>query len=181
MDITQKRFEAQLNPILDTAYRVAYNMSGNQEDASDVVQKSALRAHRSFHTFQEGTNFRAWFLRIVTNYFLEWRRKRVREPLLDDDQDYVISNIPQPDSASSATGVLGQMEVDQVQDAIRGLPDEYRTAASLYFMDDMSYQQIARTLSCPVGTVRSRLHRGRKLLKHSLRSLALNQGIISAA
>ncbi|MBT5875734.1 MAG: sigma-70 family RNA polymerase sigma factor [Candidatus Latescibacteria bacterium] len=179
MEIARKRFENQLTPILDTAFRVALNMSGNRDDASDVVQESALRAFRSFHTFQEGTNFRAWFLRIVTNYFLEWRRKRVREPLLEDDQDFVINSIPQKEP--SGTGVMGQMEVDQVQDAIRSLPDEYRMAASLYFMEDMSYQQISQMLSCPVGTVRSRLHRGRRLLKRALRSLALNQGIISAA
>lgn len=179
MEIARKRFENELTPVLDTAFRVALNMSGNRDDASDVVQESALRAFRSFHTFQEGTNFRAWFLRIVTNYFLEWRRKRVREPLLDDDQDFVINSIPQKES--TGTDAMGQMEVEQVQDAIQRLPDEYRMAASLYFMEDLSYQQISQMLSCPVGTVRSRLHRGRRLLKRSLRSLALNQGIISAA
>ena len=85
VDIVQKRFEAHLEPILGTAYRMALNMAGNQDDAADIVQESALRAFRFFHTFREGTDFRAWFFRIVINLFLKWTRKRQREPLIADE------------------------------------------------------------------------------------------------
>jgi RNA polymerase sigma factor (sigma-70 family) len=90
--MAQKRFEMHLNPNLDGSYRIALNLAGNTEDASDLVQESALRAFRSFHTFQEGTNFRAWFYRIITNLFLEWSRKRQREHISNEDVDVYLNN-----------------------------------------------------------------------------------------
>lgn len=183
--MAQRRFETQLEPIIGTAYRIALNMSGNQDDAADIVQESALRAFRSFHTFQDGTNFKAWFFRIVTNFFLEWTRKRRREPFIEGDGEAYLDNLA-PDMLplehmNPASVVRGRMEVEQVQAAISALPKEYRVVASLYFIDEMSYQEIAGIAGCPVGTVRSRLHRSRRLLKLSLRPLAVRRGILDAA
>lgn len=184
-DTARKRFENLLEPIIDTAYRMALHMAKNPDDAADIVQESALRAYRSFHTFQEGTNFKAWFFRIVTNYFLEWARKRQRERIISDEEDVLVANYEgntaQSEQMNPVSTVHGQMRVAQVRSAIGALPEEYRIVASLYFMDEFSYQEIADIVNCPVGTVRSRLHRGRRLLKRSLRSMAEQRGIVEAA
>ena len=181
--MAQKRFEMQLNPHLDGAYRIAQNLAGNGDDASDRLQESALRAFRSFHTFQEGTNFRAWFYRIITNLFLEWNRKRRREHLINEDVEVYLNTYFHTDtshSSSPVTNVTERMDVEHVHEAIHALPEEYRVVATLYFIDDLSYQEIANIVDCPVGTVRSRLHRGRRQLKKTLRPIAELQGIISA-
>lgn len=181
--MAQKRFETHLNPHLDGAYRIAFNLAGNGDDASDLLQESALRAFRSFHTFQEGTNFRAWFYRIITNLFLEWARKRQREHLINEDVNVYLNTYFQNDSSHSSSpvaDVMENMDIKHVHEAIHALPEEYRVVATLYFIDDLSYQEIAHIVDCPVGTVRSRLHRGRRQLKRALRPLAEQQGIISA-
>lgn len=181
--MAQKRFEMHLNPNLDGSYRIALNLAGNTENASDLVQESALRAFRSFHTFQEGTNFRAWFYRIITNLFLEWSRKRQREHISNEDVDVYLNNHfhnVSSHSPSPVADVIEKMDIERVHYAIHSLPEEYRIAATLYFIDDLSYQEIANIVDCPVGTVRSRLHRGRRLLKKALRPIAEQQGIIAA-
>lgn len=181
LTMAQKRFETHLNPNLDGAFRIAFNLAGNGEDASDLVQESALRAFRSFHTFQEGTNFRAWFYRIITNLFLEWSRKRQRESLFRDEMDlYVDTHHLTGDRSNPVAEVMEKIDIERVHAAIHALPEEYRVAATLYFIDDLSYQEIADIIGCPVGTVRSRLHRGRRLLKQSLKSVAEQKGIVTA-
>lgn len=179
-------FEALLAPVWKVAYSVAYRLTNNSSDAEDLIQEAALLAFRHFDSFEQGTNFKAWFLRILTNCFLTKTRARKRRPTtvnLDDLPDlYLYRQTADAglhvQSEDPASLVMRHMKVEQVAAALHALPEEYRVVSSLYFMEDLSYQEIAECLSCPVGTVRSRLHRGRKMLQSMLWSIALDAGIV---
>jgi RNA polymerase sigma-70 factor (ECF subfamily) len=183
-------FEAMLEPLLDSAYGAAYHMARNHADAQDIVQEAAYNACRAFHQFQAGTNFKAWFFRILTNCFLHRYRQKKRRPQTVELEDaselflYVTaagSGQLGPDDDPAGL-VLSQISTEQVHAAIERLPDEFRVVASLYFVQEFSYQEIAEVLECPVGTVRSRLHRGRRILQKALWTLAHEHGVnVSAA
>lgn len=180
-------FEELLRPVLDAAYRAAYYLSRNRSDADDLVQEAALLAWRSFHSFERGTNFRAWFHRIVTNAFLTRCRSARRHPTvpLDGDADHgsdrtLADARGATAGADPASAILSGLALEDVRAALESLPVEYRTVAVLYFVDDLSYEQIATALDCPVGTVRSRLHRGRRMLWQRLRDTAKDFGIRAA-
>ena len=181
-----KTFEELLTPLLDPAYGLAFSMTRNRADAEDLVQEAALRAFRAFNTFQPGTNFKAWFYRILTNCFYARHRTSKRRPEtvdLDDASELYLFRQTRAaglheHSNDPASLLLGRIGVERVVDAIGGIPEEYRAVASLYFLEDYSYQEIADVLECPVGTVRSRLHRGRRMLQKVLWRLAQEQGII---
>jgi RNA polymerase sigma-70 factor (ECF subfamily) len=172
----KKRFEALLSPVLDAAYGTALRMTHNREDAADLIQEVALQAFRAFDTFQEGTNFKAWFFRILVNAFRYNYRKRKRGPTItcleDASELYLYMRATEAGMVTRrdnpAEVVLGQMTEAQVANALAALPEEFRIVSTLYFMEEMSYQEIAEIVNCPVGTVRSRLHRGRKLLQKAL-------------
>jgi RNA polymerase sigma-70 factor (ECF subfamily) len=186
-DNGKRQFEAELSPILGTAYGVAFNMTHNREEAEDLVQETAIQAFRAFASFQAGTNFKAWFFRIMLNMHRNNYRKRQRQPEiapLEDVPDLYLYN----QSASSrelertedpGKQVISRMSEAQIGDALAALPDEFREVCALYFMDELQYQEIADILDCPVGTVRSRLHRGRKLLQKALWEIAREQGVVS--
>ncbi len=193
--VTREEFATLLEPALGRAYGAALHLTRNAADAEDLVQEAALLAWRGSGTFQPGTNFRAWFIRIVTNTFLSGRRKRRPEQdavSLDDDPPnaYLQRRAHGPAAGGGAAAglvggdlvraVVGKLEIAQVSAAIAELPEEFRTAASLYFLDDFSYQQIADTLGVPVGTVRSRLHRGRALLQRKLWQIAEDHGLVQS-
>lgn len=173
-------FEEQLMPLLAPAYRVAASLLGDRTEAEDAVQEAALLAWRAYDSFEPGTNFRAWFYRILTNCCYGRHRQRLRRPQtveFDDVPDLHLFTMAQrtgvyADTANPAAVVLGKMGVDQILSAIDGLPEEYRAVAALYFVEEFTYEEIAAALECPVGTVRSRLHRGRKLLQKALWDLA---------
>lgn len=189
-------FERLLEPLLESAYGVAMRLTRNSADAEDLVQEAALHAYRGFDTFERGSNFRAWFLRILVNTFLSSRRRRRPEDQaveLDappsafmQRQAHELAAALHPDAQGLAGGdlvreVLGRIEAEHVEQAIGELPDEFRAAATLYFLQDLSYQEIADMLEVPVGTVRSRLHRGRALLQRRLWRLAQDHGLVPAA
>ena len=181
-------FEALLQPVLEPAYRAAYHLARNAADAEDIVQEASLLAWRNFESFERGTNFKAWFQRIVMNVFLTRcraeRRRGVSVPLVADDADNdrtVADARWARESGDAAEAILGAMDIETVQAALAALPVEYRTVAVLYFVEDLSYEQIAETLDCPVGTVRSRLHRGRRLLWKRLERTARDRGIRTAS
>ncbi len=191
----RREFEALLAPMLDQAYGVARRLTRDHADAEDLVQDAALLAFRGFRTFERGTNFRAWFLRILTNAFLSGRRRQRPEDhavALDDVPNAYLQRrahevvaADQPDATGFAgadvvRSVLGRLESEQVEAAIAALPEEFRVAASLYFLRDLSYQEIADVLTVPVGTVRSRLHRGRALLQKRLWEIAVDHGLVPA-
>jgi RNA polymerase sigma-70 factor (ECF subfamily) len=184
------RFESYLTPVLTAAYGTALHMTRNGDDAEDLVQEAALHAFRAFDSFQEGTNFKAWFFRILTNLFINAYRRRQREPgteTLPDLEDapalYLFKQTRDLGihawNADPAALVLDRFETEQVCRAIAALPEEYRVVSALYFMEEFSYQEIAEMVGCPVGTVRSRLHRGRRMLQKALWHLAEQQGIVA--
>ncbi len=174
--VDTEAFEALLLPVLPKAYGTAYHLTHSRDDAEDLVQEASLQAYRAFHTFQPGTNFKAWFFKILINLFRNHCRKRKREPEiapLDDAPDlYLYSQTAQTglhkDHDNPAELVLEQMTEAQIRRAITALPNEYQIVCILYFINELAYQEIADMVGVPVGTVRSRLHRGRKLLQKSL-------------
>jgi RNA polymerase sigma-70 factor (ECF subfamily) len=181
-------FEALLEPLLDSAFGAALRYTRNRADAEDLVQEAALLAYRGFGTFEQGSSFRAWFFRILTNAYFTTYRKRKREGTqieLDDAPDIHLyiqtaERGLHGKAEDPASILMSKLATDHVETAIAALPDEYRVAATLYFMQDFSYQEIADVVGVPVGTVRSRIHRGRRLLQKALWMIAEEQGIVAA-
>jgi RNA polymerase sigma-70 factor (ECF subfamily) len=184
----QQDFEAVLTPALKAIYKAAYGLTRNRDEAEDLVQEAAVQAFRAFYTFQPGTNFKAWFLRILTNLFYARYRKQQREPQMVDapeaEELYLYNQTQQsrlPDHLSDpAALLLSRIDTETILQALEMLPDDYRVVATMYFVDQFSYQDIADMLNIPIGTVRSRLHRARKLLQVALWELAQERGIIAA-
>jgi RNA polymerase sigma-70 factor (ECF subfamily) len=144
-------------------YNVAYRLSGNDDDAYDLVQEALLRVRKGLETYQPGS-MEGWLSRIVTNVFLDEVRRKRRRPIevMPEDTERLLPSTP---GADEATDNLS----DDVQDALRRLPEDFRTAVVLCDVVGLSYEEIADAISVPVGTVRSRIHRGRRLLRTALR------------
>ena len=143
-------------------YNVAYRLTGNDDDAYDLVQEALIRVRRGLETYQPGS-MEAWLSRIVTNVFLDEVRRRRRRPVeaLPEDPERLLPSSPGADEATDSLP-------DDVQAALRRLPEDFRTAVVLCDVVGLSYEEIAGALSIPVGTVRSRIHRGRRLLRAAL-------------
>lgn len=182
----QIEFEALLAPILQMAYGTAVRLTRNRTEAEDLVQDAALLAYRAFGSFQRGTNFKAWFFRILTNAFYSRHRKEKHEKANLSTEDvpalYLYTKTAeaglQGRESDPASAIMDKLDTEQVSEALEALPTEYRVVATLYFIEDFSYQQIAEVLECPVGTVRSRLHRGRRMLQKALWEVAVERGIV---
>lgn len=166
---------------------MAYRLTRNRDDAEDLVRDASVRAFRAFATFQAGSNFRAWFLKILYNLFAKQyaqKRRRVETVDIEEAEDlYIYLQAEkagmQPGNTSPADEVIGKIDAEAIAEAIDALPEEFRDACKLYFMENLSYQEIADVLGSPLGTVRSKLHRGRKLLQKSLWQLALEMGVVA--
>ncbi len=179
-------FEALFEPILGLAFGVAYRLTRERSEAEDLVQDAALQAFRAFHTFQLGTNFKAWYLRILTNcFYMHCRKKKHRPETVDFDSAPPLYLLHQTlgaglhqGSKDPAADLLGRMTAEQIAAALGNLPEEFRVVTTLYFLDDMPYKGIAEVLDLPVGTVRSRLHRGRRMLQKALWQIAQEEGIV---
>ena len=143
-------------------YNVAYRLAGNDSDAQDLVQESLLRVRKGLERYQPGS-LEGWLARIVTNVFLDEVRRRKRRPAdsFPEDPDWVIPPAPAADEVSTGFS-------DEVQAALAALPEEFRSAVVLCDVADLPYEEIAESLGVPVGTVRSRIHRGRRLLRNAL-------------
>lgn len=171
-----RTFTSLLEAVLQPAFRMALNLSQNRDDAEDLVQEASILAFRGFHTFVPGTNFRAWFFRILSNLSIQKYHKRKREPQKTDIEDlpelYLYHQTKEHrignGSSDPAGALMQRIETEQISQAIDGLGEEYRTVASLYFVEELSYQDVADILSIPIGTVRSRLHRARRMLQQKL-------------
>lgn len=162
-------------PHLDALYRTAYSMTKNAGDAEDLVQDTYVRAYQFFNQFQGGTNARAWLFRILTNLFINTYRKKTREPervSYDEMEDFYLynrlSDAQQSSHASPEQIVVQQVQAEAIRDAIDKLPDEYRETVVLADVNEFSYQEIAEILEIPIGTVRSRLSRGRRLVQKAI-------------
>src|SRR5262245_2269418 len=185
--VKQKRneFERQALAHVDALYGAAYRLTRNARDAEDLVQDSLLRAYKFWDSFQQDSNCKAWLLRIVTNTFINeyQRRKRSREVLdaataEQDATDGVLVHTSAGDKQSPDQALLQASVSDDVQRALEQLPDDFRTAVILCDMQGLSYKEIAEIMECPVGTVMSRLFRGRKLLAGALREFAVAEGYV---
>ncbi len=172
-------FESEMNPHLDALYRNAMRLTGNANDADDLLQDTYLRAYRFFYQYQPGTNAKAWLFRIMNTVFLnEYRRKARQGETVSYDglEDFYLYNRlvedfsgnDRPETDNPEKLVLEKLDIETIERAIAALPNEFRDTVALATLEEMSYQEIADALSIPVGTVRSRLSRGRKLLQKAL-------------
>ncbi len=184
----QAEFEALFNPLLSMAFGTAMRLTRNHAEAEDLVQDAALLAYKGFGSFERGTNFKAWFFRILTNAFYSRHRKEKHERANLSTEDvpalYLYARTAeagmQGGEADPAASIMDRIDTEQVAAALDSLPTEYRVVATLYFIEDFSYQQIAEVVGCPVGTVRSRLHRGRRMLQKALWQIAEERGITAS-
>lgn len=173
-----RAFESELSQVLDTAYRVALRYTRNPDDAADLLQEATLRALKSRDSFQPGSNFRAWFLTIMTRLWWRMAQKHRREVEVEAGEEPEVYLFQQcrasglhPESTDPARTVLAKLDADQIAAAIDELPEDYRAALALNTLENLSYQEIAEALDCPIGTVRSRIHRGRNILQRRLWAL----------
>src|SRR6266511_1427416 len=169
----RERFEREVLPLLPNLYSAALRMTRNPADAEDLVQETYLRAYRGFSGFEEGTNLRASMYRILTNTFINSYRKKQREPVTvqEDDLDewYLFDKLGESGVEPSAEAeVIRGMPDEDVQKALEALPEGFRLAVLLADVEGLSYKEIAEILGIPIGTVMSRLHRGRRELEVSL-------------
>jgi RNA polymerase sigma-70 factor (ECF subfamily) len=177
------RFERDALPLMPELYAAAMRLTRNPDDAGDLLQETYLRAYRGFAGFEEGTNLRAWLYRILMNAFINIYRKRQREPqtVSDDDVEdwYLYDRLGGREAEPSAEArVLDGIPDEDVQEALAGLPDNFRLAVLLADVDGFSYKEIAEILDVPIGTVMSRLHRGRRALEKRLWDVVRERGLV---
>ena len=178
-DDLQRRFEQEALPLLPGMYSAAYRLTRNAADAEDLIQETFLRAFRAFHQFEPGTNLKAWLYRILTNTF----RKKQREPqtVSDDEVEdwYLYSKMSEEGMEPSAeAAVLESLPDEDVQEALSSLPEQFRMAVMLADVEGFSYKEIAEIMGVPIGTVMSRLHRGRKALEKRLWDVVRERGLV---
>jgi RNA polymerase sigma-70 factor, ECF subfamily len=174
------RFEEDALALSDQVFRVARHMVGSREEAEDLVQETYARAFRSWRTFQAGTNLRAWLLRILTNLNIDRGRKQQRTPETQplEEGDYFLYNrleeaVGDGGGPASEEQVIERLSQDDIVSALAAVPHDFRDVIVLVDLGDFSYQDAAQILDIPIGTVMSRLHRGRRVLKRELAETAM--------
>jgi RNA polymerase sigma-70 factor (ECF subfamily) len=182
------RFETEAFPHTDALMRTALRMTRNRSDAEDLVSETMLKAFRAFDRFEPGSNIRAWLFKIMTNLFINRYRKQVRAPKetsIDDLQEFVLfremTDHGKYDPERPDSKVFSDLFASTVQAEIDQLPDEFRDVAVLAILEDFSYQDIAQMLGLELGTVKSRLFRGRKLLQSRLADSAREMGLLKSS
>ena len=173
----RKEFEELALQSMDSLYGVALRMTRDVTEAQDLVQDVFLRAYRFFDRFEKGTNFKAWLFKILKNVYINKYRRESRMPQMVDVFGVEASNSLQI-SKTPENEVFDKLLDDEITDAMDALPEEFRFAIVLSDLQGFSYKEIAEILDCPIGTVMSRLHRGRKLLRDSLYGYAKERGYI---
>lgn len=183
-NVTLAAFEATALIYVDDLFATALRYTKNERDAEDLVQETFLKAYTNFHRFQEGTNCRAWLFTILTNTFINRfrRKKKEREILGGEDLRVIRQNFHNVEAAdfyqNPEKGVLNKTFSAEMKSALEGLPIEFRMVVVLADLNGFSYKEIAHILAVPVGTVMSRLFRGRKMMRKELVDVAFERGII---
>ena len=182
----RKRFEAEALPHMDALYRTALRMTKNEGDADDLVQEAFFKAYRFWDKFEAGSNCRAWLFKIMTNIFINNYRAKSWTPQtvdLDDvDDDFLFGQLSALGPSDNPEQLFfNKVFDDDVKEAIEELPDDFRLVIVLSFLEGFSYQEIADIVDLNIGTVKSRLHRGRKLLQKSLWQYAVKNGFVKEA
>ena len=177
-------FEQVAIPHLSYIYTAAFYLTQDEHEAEDLVQETYLRAYRFFHKFESGTNCRAWLLSIQRHLFINRYRHRKKQPEFVDwekvDREYESFVLDEEHTEKyNPERLFCFRDMDpEVEKALKGLPEEFRTVIILVDIQELNYQEAAKVMKCPVGTVRSRLSRGRRLLQVALRNYALQRGLI---
>jgi RNA polymerase sigma-70 factor (ECF subfamily) len=179
----RQAFEHEALPHMDALYRTALRMTKNQSDAQDLVQDAFVRAYRNWDRFEPGSNCRAWLFKIMTNIFINEYRSKARTPVsvnVDDiDENFLYGQLADTGAEQDPERELfAKILDDDVRKAIEELPDDFRLVVVLSFLDGFSYQEIADITDLQLGTVKSRLHRGRKLLQKRLFDYAVKNGYV---
>ena len=174
------RFEEEALGLSEQVYRVARHLAGSREEADDLVQEAYARAFRSWRSYQPGTNMRAWLLRILTNINIDRGRRQQRAPQMQplEANDYYLYDrlaAEDGDGVSDEQRVVERLSQDDIVTALSAVPHDFRDVLVLVDLGDFSYADAAQILDIPVGTVMSRLHRGRRILKRELAEAALEE------
>ena len=180
-DEKHRIFNQEFMPQIDSMYNFAYRLTNDEDDANDLLQDTYMKAFRFINSFQQGTNAKAWLFRILKNSFINDYRKKSKEPSKIDYQEVeTVYNSNEDAEVESTTDLrieaVQDMIGDEVATALNSLPVDFRTVIILCDIEGFTYEEMAKILDIPIGTVRSRLHRARNLLKEKLRSYAKSMG-----
>lgn len=180
-----RRFQAELMPVIDSLYNFAFRLTLDEDDANDLVQETYLKAYRFFEYFEQGTNAKAWLFRILKNSFINDFRKKSKQPAKVDYSEiegyYNSEDVESDSDVGGTSSDMRQQAVrdligDEVASALNSLPVDFRTVIILCDLEGFTYEEMAKVLDIPIGTVRSRLHRARNFLKDKLEKYAQSMG-----
>jgi RNA polymerase sigma factor (sigma-70 family) len=178
--LKDEQFEKEFMPYVDALYNFGFRLTLDEDDANDLVQETYMKAYRFFESYEPGTNAKAWLFRILKNSFINDFRKKSKEPAKVDYQEvetyYNSDDIDEKITTDLRTETLQDMLGDEVANALNSLAVDFRTVIVLCDLEGFTYEEMAKILNIPIGTVRSRLHRARNLLKEKLREYARTMG-----